>query len=164
MPTEVTIRAARPADADAIAALQSLPGVRFGTLRLPHPSPEDVRAWLLTMSDTNRELVGCVGDEVIAMGGLRRFAGRRSHVGAIGLAVHDAWIGRGIGSKMLAALIDRAENWLGLTRIELTVYADNVPAIALYRKFQFEIEGTHRRDALRDGVHVDSYVMARLRG
>ena len=36
-------------------------------------------------------------------------------------------------------------------RIELTVYTDNAAAIALYRKFGFEIEGTHRAYALRDG-------------
>ena len=35
--------------------------------------------------------------------------------------------------------------------------------IALYEKFGFEIEGTHRRYAFRDGAYVDAYTMARLR-
>ena len=39
-------------------------------------------------------------------------------------------------------MIDLAENWLGLTRIELTVYADNASAIALYKKFNFEVEAS----------------------
>jgi putative acetyltransferase len=47
-------------------------------------------------------------------------------------------------------------------RLELNVYVDNEPAIALYRKFGFEIEGTNRAFALRDGVYVDSHAMARL--
>lgn len=160
---EISLRAARPGDAEAIAALQSLPGVRFGTLRLPFPSPDDIAKWLAGQTDHDRDLVVCAGTEIIAIGGLHRAFGRRSHVGSIGMAVHDGWIGKGHGTRLLGALVDRAENWLGLTRIELTVYTDNAPAIALYRKFQFEIEGTHRRHALRDGVLVDAYTMARLR-
>jgi putative acetyltransferase len=35
--------------------------------------------------------------------------------------------------------------------------------VALYRQFGFEIEGTHRRYAVRDGEYVDAYSMARIR-
>jgi L-amino acid N-acyltransferase YncA len=35
--------------------------------------------------------------------------------------------------------------------------------IALYKKFGFEVEGTHRRLAFRDGEYVDAYSMARLK-
>jgi putative acetyltransferase len=43
------------------------------------------------------------------------------------------------------------------------VYTDNAAAIALYKKFGFEIEGTHRRYAFRNGEYVDAYSMAHLR-
>jgi L-phenylalanine/L-methionine N-acetyltransferase len=44
------------------------------------------------------------------------------------------------------------------------VCADNAPAIALYEKFGFELEGTHRRFAYRNDEYVDAHVMmARLR-
>ena len=49
-----------------------------------------------------------------------------------------------------------------MLRIELTVYTDNPAAIRLYRKFGFEIEGTFKGYALRDGVYADVYSMARL--
>jgi hypothetical protein len=39
----------------------------------------------------------------------------------------------------------------------------NAAAIALYEKFGFEVEGTHRRLAFRDGEYVDAYSMARLK-
>ena len=61
------------------------------------------------------------------------------------------------------AMIDLAENWLNTQRTKLQVYADNEPGISLYEKFGFEIEGTHRNHAFRDGLYVDSYTMARLR-
>jgi L-phenylalanine/L-methionine N-acetyltransferase len=39
----------------------------------------------------------------------------------------------------------------------------NAIGIALYKKFGFEVEGTHRRLAFRDGEYVDAYSMARLK-
>ncbi len=43
------------------------------------------------------------------------------------------------------------------------MYVDNEAALALYRKHDFEIEGTMRGYALRRGALVDTYAMARLR-
>ena len=39
----------------------------------------------------------------------------------------------------------------------------NAVGIALYKKFGFEIEGTHRHFAFREGEYVDAYSMARVR-
>jgi putative acetyltransferase len=78
------------------------------------------------------------------------------------MCVHDDFHGRGIGSALMAALIDVADKWLDLKRLELTVYVDNAAAVALYRKFGFEVEGTRRGDTFRDGRYVDSFAMARL--
>ena len=64
---------------------------------------------------------------------------------------------------MMAAMIDLADNWLGLRRIELEVWTDNAPAVHLYEKFGFVIEGTARQYARRAGTFVDAYHMARLR-
>jgi putative acetyltransferase len=79
------------------------------------------------------------------------------------MAVRDDWQGRGVGSALLGAALDLADNWLNLTRIGLTVYVDNSAAAALYKRFGFEIEGTHRRHAFRDGGFVEAYTMARIR-
>ena len=68
-----------------------------------------------------------------------------------------------IGTALLKELVDLAENWVGVTRIELTVYTDNAAAIALYEKLGFVIEGTSRNYALRNGEYVDVYQMARLK-
>lgn len=78
------------------------------------------------------------------------------------MAVHDDWHGRGIGGAFMRAAVDLADRWLNLSRLELTVYTDNTPAIKLYEKFGFEVEGTLRRYSFRDGAYADAYTMARL--
>lgn len=67
-----------------------------------------------------------------------------------------------MGSALMQAAVDLADRWLGLTRLELTVYTDNTPAVRLYEKFSFVNEGIHRQYAFRDGELVDAYAMARL--
>jgi len=49
-----------------------------------------------------------------------------------------------------------------LKRLELTVYTDNAPAIALYEAMGFEREGLLRRYAFRGGTLIDALTMARL--
>lgn len=163
-PPQLTIRSLRPGDAEEIAALQSLPGFRFGTLRPPYVKPEAVRAWIETLPAGDTNLAVLAEGMIVATGGLTRYAGRRSHCGSVGMGVHDDWTGRGIGTRLLGELLDAADNWQGLRRVELTVFADNAAAIALYRKHGFVVEGCHRRFALRDGVLADAYFMARLNG
>jgi putative acetyltransferase len=156
------IRAARPTDAEQLAVLINLPRFRHFTLRLPFHTPEEVHSWLERRPAGSPAVVACCGDVIVGSADLRRFDGRRAHVGEVGLGVHDDYAGRGIGSALLAALIEAGERWLGLTRLQLTVFTDNQRAIALYRRFGFEVEGTHRAYAFRDGTLADSYSMARI--
>src|ERR1700677_2664205 len=143
-PPELLIRAARPQDAEAIAELQNLSGFRYNTLRLPYNRPEEIRRRLETSAEDDRVPVVFCDGQLVGSGDLRRYAGRRSHVGTLGMGVHDSWCGRGIGRALLGEIVGIAERWLGLRRLELTVYVDNAPAIALYRRFGFAVEGTHR--------------------
>lgn len=81
----------------------------------------------------------------------------------LGIAVRSDWHGKGVGRALMKALVDLADNWLPVTRVELTVFTDNERAIKLYREFGFEIEGTYKAYALRDGKYVDTHAMARIR-
>ena len=161
-PSGLLLRAARSQDAEALGAMMNLPGFRWGTAQLPFRTPEEIRSGLEKMSSERRGLVALMDGELVGTASLERQSGRRAHIGRIGMGVHDAWVGRGIGTVLLAALVDLADNWLGLRRLELTVNVDNVPALALYRRFGFEVEGTHRAHLLRDGQFVDGHTMARL--
>jgi hypothetical protein len=63
---------------------------------------------------------------------------------------------------LMLTVIDLADNWLNLVRLELDVYADNERAIRLYQHCDFEIEGKKRCHTLRGGNYIDSYIMGRL--
>ena len=163
--TQFTIRRAEPSDVEAMHRIYSMPGVIRGTLQLPYPSLENWRKRITEPPDGTFNLLVCAGDEAIGQVGLHTFPHhpRRKHVGQIGMAVRDDWQGKGAGSALMQAMIDLADQWLNLSRIELEVYTDNEPAIHLYKKFGFVIEGTHPRFAFREGGFADVYAMARLK-
>lgn len=48
--------------------------------------------------------------------------------------VHDPYCGRGIGTALLSSLVDLADRWLGLYRLQSMVYVDNEAAIGLCRR------------------------------
>ena len=163
MPT-IQVRAREPRDVEALAAIFACPGVIAGTLGLPLRSIEAQREWVARQDPLVHGLVAELDRQVVGSLTLHVEANpRRRHTGGIGMGVHDDYQRQGVGSALLAAALDLADNWLGLERLELTVYVDNAPAIALYKKFGFEIEGTARRFAWSNGQYVDAYTMARLR-
>lgn len=162
----ITIRHVEPGDYEAVQQIYASPRVIQGTLQLPFPSIELWRKRLAEPPEGLFALVACVENgEVVGHLGLHTFPNkpRRRHAGQIGMAVRDDWQGKGVGKALMQAAIDLAEKWLNLTRLELEVFIDNEPAIQLYKKTGFEIEGTLRRFAYRDGQYVDVYTMARLR-
>ncbi len=108
-------------------------------------------------------LVGVVDGKAVGWLSLNRYEGRRAHAGTFGMAVHDAFTGRGVGRALVAAAVDQADRWLGLERLELTVWSDNDRAVALYERFGFAREGVLVAYAWRDGALVDALAMARIR-
>ena len=83
------------------------------------------------------------------------------HVGALGMGVAAPHRARGIGKALLQATTAGAAA-RGISRIELLVRADNEHAIALYRRFGFELEGRLRNYLIVDGAAHDVLAMARL--
>jgi ribosomal protein S18 acetylase RimI-like enzyme len=83
------------------------------------------------------------------------------HGGVLGMGVAATHRGRGIGAALLRTTLDAALS-RGLTRIELVVRVDNEPAIRLYRRHGFEVEGTLRHYLVVDGAAYDALQMSRL--
>lgn len=159
----IVIRRAEFADAAQLQQVYANTNTYSGTLQLPHPSLEMWQERVKTLDQNSTMLVALVDGVVVGSAGLHpEKNSRRRHVASLGIGVADSFNGRGVGSALLAELVNLADNWLNLARLELTVFCDNAAGIHLYSKFGFEIEGTHRADALRNGMFVDTYSMARL--
>ncbi len=167
-PPSLIVRRTKVADAEAFARIFCDEAVFGGVLQMPHPSAD---MWRKRLEDNDAPgkiglpLTAEVEGEVIGNAGLHPAtlgSQRRAHVMALGISVATAWQGQGVGSALMAAMIDYADRWANVQRIELTVYTDNAAAVALYRKFGFETEGTLRAYAIRGGRYVDAFYMARL--
>ncbi len=162
-PSNILIRAMETADVPDLTEAWNQPRAYSGTLQLPFTSVEARQRRFAAKTDTQTNLVAVIEGKAVGMIFLGRELNRRSHVGSIGMAVHDDFAGRGAGAALMSAVISLADNWLNLKRLELGVYADNTHAIALYERFGFEREGLQRAYAWRDGAYADSLAMARLR-
>lgn len=81
------------------------------------------------------------------------------HRGTLGMGLIAAWRRRGIGRALIEPTIAAALA-AGMTRIELTVRADNEAAVRLYEKVGFAREGFHRGTDFIDGILYDTYSMA----
>lgn len=111
-----------------------------------------------------KQLVACIDDIVVGHLSIQvTQRPRRSHVADFGICVDARWHNRGIASALIRTMIDMCDNWLRVDRIELTVFVDNEPAVAVYKKYGFEIEGTGKKYGLRNGEYVDAYFMARVK-
>ncbi len=164
MPPGLVLRAQESEDEDALWELYNLPKVQSQTLTPPYISRAQVRERLAAADPNRHAIVALLDGVLVGQATLTVYRGRRAHAGSLGMFVRDDYTGRGIGTALLQAIIDLAERWLGLWRLELDVFSDNAAALHLYAKMGFVIEGTKRRYALRDGAYVDTHLMARVRG
>ena len=163
----ITVRRASVHDAAAYARIMGDPAVFPGLMQLPYTSEEIWRTRLTEAGapgKTDLLLVAERTGTVVGTAGLHPAGNslRRRHALMLGISVLPEAQGQGVGSALMAALCDYADNWVGVLRLELDVYTDNTRALALYRKFGFTIEGTHHGYALRDGQYVSSHSMARF--
>jgi len=161
---EVLVRAVELEDMPAIAEVLAQPRAIWGTLQVPYTSVETRQKRHLATPAGHTLLAAVIERKVVGTAGLHPMENRRrAHAASVGMAVHDAYAGRGVGSALLTALLEQADRWLNFKRVELTVWVDNQRAITLYERSGFEREGLLRAYAWRDGAYVDAVSMARLR-
>lgn len=160
----IEVRPTEQADIEQIRNLYAGTKAQAGTLQLPLPSLAMWQKRLTNIPSNVHSLVADLDGRIVGQLGLViEDNPRRKHVASIGMAVHDDFQGQGVGSVILAAAIDLAENWLNISRIELTVYTDNEAGIALYKKLGFVEEGIAHQFAFRNGELVDALYMAKVR-
>ena len=102
---------------------------------------------VLYLADAGGEVVGAIH---ASLGG---------GVVDLGMFVASGFRGGGIGSALLEAVIDWARRQ-GAHKISLAAWPTNHPAIGLYARYGFRVEGTRRRHyRRRNGALWDSVVM-----
>jgi [ribosomal protein S18]-alanine N-acetyltransferase len=145
----VVLTALRPDDAARCAELESI--------LFPGDDPWPARAFLAELKAAHNHYVAArIGERLVGYAGVSRL-GRRPpfeyEVHTIG--VDPAQQGRGIGRRLLTALLDVA----GDATVFLEVRTDNAAAIALYESFGFVIVGLRKRYYRISGA--DAYTMRR---
>lgn len=160
----IVVRGQEPEDSDAVGRLLIQPGVIPGTLQVPFTPLASRRAAADSVTPDHHRFVAEVDGRVVGSIGLVvNPRPRRRHTADLGMAVDQDHQGQGVGTALLAAAVDLADQWLNIHRIELTVMVSNRRAIRLYERFGFEIEGRPRDFSFTAGAYADACSMARLR-
>jgi len=113
---------------------------------------------MIIASDSPQAGEGEVLGRVAFRNGNRR---KLAHHGSFGIGVHHDWRGRGVGTALIAALLDWAAAHPTLEKVCLGVFADNAGAMRLYRRMGFVKEGVSPRHfKLGPGRYSDDVTMS----
>ncbi|GGE62237.1 GNAT family N-acetyltransferase [Priestia taiwanensis] len=160
---ELTIRPIQLKDATDIHRIAMQEDVFPYLVFLPSMRIDMMENRIKNLSATQYEFVAEHNGNVVGWIGLVQGQARRSHVGDMYIAVDSSFHNNGIGSALLTKIINLADNWLLLERVDLTVLHINPKAKALYEKFGFVEEGRKKGSLKTNGTFADEIVMGRLR-
>ena len=161
---ELALRDATGDDATAICSIYNQ-GIqdRVATLETEERTPEERRAWLAARGPRHPVLVAVADGAVVGWASLNVFNPRRAydHVADLSVYVEREWRGRGVGRRLLEALVARARA-LGYHKLVLSAFPFNEAGIRAYRRAGFRDVGIYREQGLLDGRWVDTIVMEKI--
>jgi ribosomal protein S18 acetylase RimI-like enzyme len=159
---EVEIRPARESDAESIRdAVQAIAAEKSYLATVEGFSLEETRAFLKRIVEGNLPQVTAVaGHRVVGFCDiLPNSAAGFAHVARLGMGVRSEWRRQGIGRRLLDACLALAKN-VGIEKVELEVFSDNIGAIRLYESRGFRREGVKLRGRKLDDRYQDVVLMA----
>lgn len=161
---DITIRHAEETDCAELHSLFLNPEVMYWMANLPFTPQTNTKEILQSFNRDRQILVATSNSQILGAIVLTvNSTPRMRHIGRISyMAVRSDCQGCGIGSKLVGAAVDLADNWLNLLRLELFVFQDNEAAIKLYKKYGFQAEGKLQSFVFRAGQYVDSLLMAKI--
>ena len=108
-------------------------------------------------------IVAQVNEQVVGMAHLvKGRLPKNKHVGSLGISILKNFRGNGIGNAMMNYMIEWTKRQKDLEKISLTVFSTNNPAINLYKKLGFTIEGRMKRHYKIEGKYIDDIGMAKF--
>lgn len=82
------------------------------------------------------------------------------HTVGLGIGILPDYRNQGLGSQFMAQILAWAKAHPIVHRVEFDVFANNYPAIGLYLKYGFKIEGRKEKAYFKYGHYIDAYLMA----
>ena len=161
----LVVRAARPADADAVARIYS-EGIaeRSATFETEPRTAADVLAWMdagerlpLLVADDDGRVLGWA--RILAYSDRSAYAG----VGEVSLYVGRAARRRGAGRRLLQA-IERHAGELGYWKLITKLFPENAASLALLRGSGWREVGLHLRHGRLEGEWRDVLMLERVIG
>lgn len=153
------MRDLRPADWPEVARIYA-DGIATGnaTFETEVPSWED---WDAAHLDGHRFVAERDGG-VVGWIALAPVSGRECYAGVAEISVYVAEEARGtgVGSALLAAVVESAERD-GLWTLQTSVFPENEPSLALLRRFGFRTVGIRERIGQLHGVWRDTVLVER---
>jgi len=101
-------------------------------------------------------------EEVVGWIFIRREAtSQRFHRGKLNMAITKKYRGMGVGQKLVKAALDHA-HYIGIEKIEIQVFSNNIEAISLFEKFGFTDEGVIRDYHRLHGESISLQLLAKV--
>jgi L-amino acid N-acyltransferase YncA len=158
-PLEVVIEPMTERDWPQVRAIYE-EGIEFGDATF-ETSPPDWVAWNSTHLRVCR-LVARSGAEVVGWAALSPVSSREVYAGVTeaSLYISERARGRGVGSKLMAALIEASEH-AGIWTLYSSTFPENAASLALQQRHGFRVIGTRERIACHRGRWRDTVLLER---
>lgn len=160
----VDLRPRTPTDSEDLFLIFDEPLFRhLGLMRDPFANVQEFSRWIDGIPAQRRyELVATLEGRCIGLGCFYVQGEHFAHTGWLMMGVREGYRRCGVGGVILKALIGVAHDVYKLNKLSLTVIVENTPAICLYTRHGFRIEGIHPRFVKRNGTYQDGFTMALL--
>lgn len=158
------IRPLEPDDRTDYFALLTHPKIVNHLRELPSMEMGELDKWMAQESEFLHRLVAEQNGRIIGYAQLtHNHRIRLLHSGVLKLMVHPDYWRLGIGTALLEAVLNIADNWLNLTRLQINIFTNNKAGLSIFKKFGFASEGVRKKVVFGNGRFQDDHVMVRLR-
>jgi L-amino acid N-acyltransferase YncA len=156
-----TIRDATLRDACSIADIYNQAVLHTTATFADTPeSVEEREGWLLAHGDRHPVIVAEIAGKVVGWASLSRWSDRAAydHTAEVSTYVDEAWQGRGVGTRLTTAIIERGRA-SGMHALVSRVCAENQASVTLFRRLGFTAVGVTHEVGWKFGRWLDVEIL-----